>query len=467
MGGCCCGGGGGPRAASSGRSQPHLSAQEPSDARGDVTRAPEAVHISGLAARDPLVRRCSVKGNEETFYDAHDNNMGSPRDSGTPTLAHLTSSKSRGRTAARPVQLSHAPSGKERAQPVATREHGDPAHEAIKDHPPPFGCFSFKKVDNDRILEEALLEHAREPGEVLPNPGASMETVAAHYTRDKATENDGFTHCWSDCHGSEFNVRSERYMKTKVKEPSEGGVYVLEHADFFHTPCKQYHMSQRFNMPAGGGPNMVDGFPKWVVLHVQFPFYNPPFFSTGADGVGASLVFWFRLPDGFDPAAHPNQKAMHLMRQFFQDEKDPDGKPVRDRLKLIPKLVNIDEFCASANISKTETKLIKSYNGKPILTRPQHAFHFDPSKGLMDVELNVHEWAFLARKVFHGFMERFASAVFDMGFVVQGNSTEELPEVVLCGVRGYRMRILAEAPPPPVDPDDDKGSAKGNGPVEQ
>ena len=46
--------------------------------------------------------------------------------------------------------------------------------------------------------------------------------------------------------------------------------------------------------------------------------------------------------------------------------------PTRERLKLIPRVANVEQWAAAAPLSAAEFRLARSYNGKPLLTRPQH-----------------------------------------------------------------------------------------------
>jgi hypothetical protein len=55
---------------------------------------------------------------------------------------------------------------------------------------------------------------------------------------------------------------------------------------------------------------------------------------------------------------------------------------LRDRLKLIASIRNMDEV----DMSLTERKLANNYNGKPVLSRPQHVFH--------QVSPKLHFWRF-------------------------------------------------------------------------
>lgn len=41
------------------------------------------------------------------------------------------------------------------------------------------------------------------------------------------------------------------------------------------------------------------------------------------------------------------------------------------RLKLIPRVVNVEEWVRSAPLASVEHKALTTYNDKPVLTRPQ------------------------------------------------------------------------------------------------
>jgi hypothetical protein len=119
-------------------------------------------------------------------------------------------------------------------------------------------------------------------------------------------------------------------------------------------------------------------------------------------------------------------------------------------------VANLDEWARVAPLSATEYRLLQNYNEKPVLTRPQQvggscrpgrnrnpafepkirnphtphppccpvvndtrvqAFHVGPN--YLEVDLDVHNYAFLARKALWSYHDRIPTVVWDMGFVIQ------------------------------------------------
>ncbi len=91
--------------------------------------------------------------------------------------------------------------------------------------------------------------------------------------------------------------------------------------------------------------------------------------------------------------------------------------PTRERLKLIARVANPDQWAREAPLSMAETKLLQNYNDKPLLTRPQHKFFH--GQNYMEIDIDVHAYAYLARKAFAGFIPRLTTVVFENAFVIQ------------------------------------------------
>lgn len=123
-------------------------------------------------------------------------------------------------------------------------------------------------------------------------------------------------------------------------------------------------------------------------------------------------------------------------------------QPTRDRLKLLPRIVNLEEWVQNESLSFAETRLIRNYNGKPLLTRPQHRYYSDPRGTYLEIDLDVHSYAYIARRGYYSYIGKLASVVFENGFVLQGNRPEELPEVVLAAARVHRVDFTKSRPFP-------------------
>lgn len=69
-------------------------------------------------------------------------------------------------------------------------------------------------------------------------------------------------------------------------------------------------------------------------------------------------------------------RFLSVVQRFLADDQEKVGLmgsqvSLRDRLKLIASMRNLDEV----DMSLTERKLATNYNGKPVLSRPQHVFY--------------------------------------------------------------------------------------------
>ena len=77
----------------------------------------------------------------------------------------------------------------------------------------------------------------------------------------------------------------------------------------------------------------------------------------------------------------------------------------------------MEQWAKDAPLSTAEYKLLRNYNDKPVLTRPQHRVYFGAN--YIEVDLDIHAWAYLARKAFSSYIPRLGTVVFENAFVVQ------------------------------------------------
>jgi len=253
---------------------------------------------------------------------------------------------------------------------------------------------------------------------------------------------------WEEPDATTFNIRSEQYMKTREKIKSEPSVYQLIGVDMYSFDFKLFHIAQHIELPQAPVPVEVSkkaGLPPLLIVNLQLPTYVPSLFGVN-DGPGHSLVYYFVLPQGWKPEDIPHENALKLLQRFFGNGREFDGQPTRDRFKLIGRVVNPDEWAEKGPLSNTELRLLRNYNEKPLLTRPQQRFY--TGHGYLEIDLDVHSYAYIAKRAFASYMTRLAPVIFENAFVVQGNRAEELPEIVLGAGRVYRVDFTKSSPFP-------------------
>jgi hypothetical protein len=111
--------------------------------------------------------------------------------------------------------------------------------------------------------------------------------------------------------------------------------------------------------------------PYWFVWTLQMPDYAPAVFGGATDGVGFTVIMYYKVPKH----VHAQLKGdvdcesnwARLVKKFMHspcEDIDAETKQIHERLKLICRLPD-----------PTMMGSWKSYNAKPMLTRPQHRFY--------------------------------------------------------------------------------------------
>lgn len=260
--------------------------------------------------------------------------------------------------------------------------------------------------------------------------------------RDQALPESSVKEAWDTCDGGTFNVRSKDYVQTKRKICSGRPLYDLTAVDVFSFVSKEYHIARRIRLPHV--PMREDGLPQFLIVNIQLPTYPASMFSRSGDGPGHSIVYCFQLPPDFNPSKHENPAAIGLLQRFIQDGVEADGSPTRSRLKLIPRVVNAEEWAKAGPLNMAELKLLKTYNGTPVLQHPLTAFFEGPN--YLEVDLDIHNYNFLFRRASLGYYGRLDSLVWENAFVLQGNCVDELPEQLLGCVRMFRVDFTRPRP---------------------
>ncbi|KAF0686207.1 Aste57867_21993 [Aphanomyces stellatus] len=233
--------------------------------------------------------------------------------------------------------------------------------------------------------------------------------------------------CWAQLDATRFNVRKgPNYKRTKLKAPSESALLTLIATDAYRSDVKIDNIGSVVQLPDLPSADNRD----ILIINCQVPCYppsNPLWGEQKTDGDGFNFVTYYVIPPAIrakieDP--NPVEPAIKLFKAFMQDD-----NPMRDRLKAIGVVVNP----AEQTLGRMEKHLLETYNGQPILTRPQHRFY--RGDGYYEVDVDAHIFNFVARKGLSGVADHFGNMVVDFGFVLEGQEDDELPEQILGCVR--------------------------------
>jgi hypothetical protein len=196
------------------------------------------------------------------------------------------------------------------------------------DDGPPTGCVTLFAAAQVAVASRRFLRTAK------PLAGAS-------FRRHQDGEPAGASLAWRNGDATTFSVRSRDYMRTKLKEPSGPAVYQLIGVDLYSFDFKLFHIAQHVQLPRPPPPGPAataaapaDRLPPLLVINIQVPTYLPTVFGP-TDGPGYSLVYYFALPEGWEPSQVDNPAALGLLRRFVHNGREFDGCAAAAALRLV------------------------------------------------------------------------------------------------------------------------------------
>lgn len=211
------------------------------------------------------------------------------------------------------------------------------------------------------------------------------------------------TSMWADVDPSSFRIRGRTYNSDKMKEPSAPSIFKLICVDMFETnePVKNIAADPRNRVSLA----QQRGESTWVFV-VSFMVPGPPHLNFVAYMEGNKEAIESDTPFG------------RIARPFFFGN---DDEFRNNRFKLIPKVV---EGNMVVKMAVKDTPTLIGNKLKQYYFKGDNYFELDIDVTSSSVARNLTALAIGYSK----------ALVVDMGFCLQGNDENELPEVLMGGV---------------------------------
>ena len=246
--------------------------------------------------------------------------------------------------------------------------------------------------------------------------------------------------CWSEPDFESFHVRGSNYLSDKVKEASGPFVFPIRAVDLFLTDTCPENAGSNAGIMGGRlreKPTFIINFrlPWGIFLaYFEIPERFTPFVRAAHE-------------PGYDASMLPSMNSMtpsdRCVARFCQDPQSEKNK----KLKIVPVVVE-------------GPWVVKSVvGGKPAIigNKMPVNYHYSPAsedgKNAMYLEADLDIVSSSAARGILSVARTYTQVLtIDLGFVVQGNTPDELPEQMLVGARLHGIDPMT-APPYPLTRD--------------
>jgi len=231
--------------------------------------------------------------------------------------------------------------------------------------------------------------------------------------------------CWSEPVAHEFKVRGPNYLKDKVKIPSGPFLFPARGVDIFLSDCCPEHIA-RYKAILGGKLREKPTF----VINYRLPWGNCVTYSEIPSKFLPFLRYCYNKSLPLPSMEGLTNAEVCACRYLMADDRGKD-----QILKIVPKVV------------KGPWIVKKTCDGKPAIVckkMPTQYFYEAATNGKAEyLEVDLDIVASSAARAILSVAQRYTkSLTLDLGFVLQGNSVDELPEQMAFGSRLHGLDPL-------------------------
>ena len=244
--------------------------------------------------------------------------------------------------------------------------------------------------------------------------------------------------CWSEPTFKDFKVRGNNYLTDRIKIPSGPFLFPVRGVDLFITDLCPENIGRNTGIMGGklrDVPTMIINFRlPWGVLlyYFEIPKKFIPFLNS-------------RYDPSFDKSKLPSMKGFTGAERSAARYLMGDDEHKNETLKIVPVVVKGPWVCKSIVGGKPAiigTKMPVSYFYQPAEPEKGKAQYLE-----MDLDIVASSAARGILSVVRGYTNVLTM---DLGFVIQGNQGDELPEQMLVGARLHSIDPLTAPNLPPM-----------------
>mmetsp|Transcript_16437 Transcript_16437/g.20529 ORF Transcript_16437/g.20529 Transcript_16437/m.20529 type:complete len:329 (+) Transcript_16437:135-1121(+) len=267
------------------------------------------------------------------------------------------------------------------------------------------------------------------------NSPAAVRAMAAVPVKDAHIP---LPHSFWNADASNFELRvGPNYNKKKRKEPSGPALYDLYGMEIVKSEEGILNeVRDGFEIPDVPGLTDIDTghpyVPPMIVLNCNLPCEEPDMLKTSSDGPTYIAVIYLVISPSTLEELMDLETASPAVKLFAEwCEKSETDADFRGRFKAMCVLDDVDKLGLPS--------FITGYNGKPTLITKSGNFTRYPN--YIEMSINVHMFAYLAKKGLYTLHKKFPTFVLNVGFTIEARDDSQMPEVLLGGCRVLNLDL--------------------------